>query len=310
MNFVNKQSINGKQCTAENILSAAVQTDKGYRIEAAYKWTDITPAIGGTIGIDLQINDAEGGTRIGTVSWYDESGMGWSSPSVFGTAALGGLIQTPGPEEPDVKEELNKLISNCETFVKDSKEEDYTQETWKSFIEALETAKQIQNDENAAPEAMKEAYEALIKAKEGLLPNTITTEDLQNLISECETLKQDDYTSESWGIFENALKNANAIISKPDATQAETEEAYKKLLEARAALKPSEAETPEQKELRGLVAECETLKKDDYTADSWNLFSKTLEDAKAVLDKPDAAPEDVQRRAGRFTKKHLQKQRQ
>ncbi len=295
VNFVNKQSFNGKQCTAENILSAAVQTDKGYRIEAAYKWTDITPAIGGTIGIDLQINDAEGGTRIGTVSWYDESGMGWSSPSVFGTAALGGLIQTPGPEEPDVKEELNKLISNCETFVKDSKEEDYTQETWKSFIEALETAKQIQNDENAAPEAMKEAYEALIKAKEGLLPNTITTEDLQNLISECETLKQDDYTSESWGIFENALKNANAIISKPDATQAETEEAYKKLLEARAALKPSEAETPEQKELRGLVAECETLKKDDYTADSWNLFSKTLEDAKAVLDKPDAAPEDVQK---------------
>ncbi len=295
VNFVNEQSFNGKQCTAENILSAAVQTDKGYRIEAAYKWTDITPAIGGTIGIDLQINDAEGGTRIGTVSWYDESGMGWSSPSVFGTAALGGLIQTPGPEEPDVKEELNKLISNCETFVKDSKEEDYTQETWKSFIEALETAKQIQNDENAAPEAMKEAYEALIKAKEGLLPNTITTEDLQNLISECETLKQDDYTSESWGIFENALKNANAIISKPDATQAETEEAYKKLLEARAALKPSEAETPEQKELRGLVAECETLKKDDYTADSWNLFSKTLEDAKAVLDKPDAAPEDVQK---------------
>lgn len=295
VNFVNEQSFNGEQWTAENILSAAVQTDKGYRIEAAYKWTDITPAIGGTIGIDLQINDAEGGTRIGTVSWYDESGMGWSSPSVFGTAALGGLIQTPGPEEPDVKEELNKLISNCETFVKDSKEEDYTQETWKSFIEALETAKQIQNDENAAPEAMKEAYEALIKAKEGLLPNTITTEDLQNLISECETLKQDDYTSESWGIFENALKNANAIISKPDATQAETEEAYKKLLEARAALKPSEAETPEQKELRGLVAECETLKKDDYTADSWNLFSKTLEDAKAVLDKPDAAPEDVQK---------------
>ena len=91
------------------------------------------------------------------------------------------------------------------------------------------------------------------------------------------------------------MKNANAIISKPDATQAETEEAYKKLLEARAALKPSEAETPEQKELRGLVAECETLKKDDYTADSWNLFSKTLEDAKAVLDKPDAAPEDVQK---------------
>ncbi|MDE7187666.1 MAG: endo-1,4-beta-xylanase, partial [Lachnospiraceae bacterium] len=83
VSYNNLKSFNGSKCNEENIVSAAAVTDQGYRIEAAYKWTDIEPAAGNTIGIELQVNDAEGGTRIGTVSWYDESGMGWSSPGVF-----------------------------------------------------------------------------------------------------------------------------------------------------------------------------------------------------------------------------------
>ena len=49
---------------------------------------DITPEAGTEIGFDMQINGGKGGTRIGTVSWYDESGQGWSSPGVFGTILL------------------------------------------------------------------------------------------------------------------------------------------------------------------------------------------------------------------------------
>lgn len=93
INYENAQSFSGLNCNEENVVSAAVVTDKGYMIEAAFKWTEIAPAVGDTIGVELQINDAEGGKRIGTVSWYDESGQGWSSPGVFGTATLGGLIE-------------------------------------------------------------------------------------------------------------------------------------------------------------------------------------------------------------------------
>lgn len=93
INYENAQSFSGSNCNEENVVSAAVVTDKGYLIEAAFKWTEIAPAVGDTIGVELQINDAEGGKRIGTVSWYDESGQGWSSPGVFGTATLGGLIE-------------------------------------------------------------------------------------------------------------------------------------------------------------------------------------------------------------------------
>ncbi|MCI8972228.1 MAG: hypothetical protein HFH79_01350 [Lachnospiraceae bacterium] len=93
IDYENEQSYNGDNCNAENVVSKTTVTDKGYLVEAAFKWTEITPEVGNTIGIELQINDAEGGKRIGTVSWYDESGQGWSSPGVFGTATLGGLTE-------------------------------------------------------------------------------------------------------------------------------------------------------------------------------------------------------------------------
>lgn len=88
INYDNEKSFNGTKCIADNVVSATKLTDDGYLVEAAYKWTDITPAIGTAIGLELQINDGADGTRVGTASWYDESGMGWSSPGVFGTVTL------------------------------------------------------------------------------------------------------------------------------------------------------------------------------------------------------------------------------
>ncbi|MBQ5417509.1 MAG: endo-1,4-beta-xylanase, partial [Oscillospiraceae bacterium] len=85
----NKQSFNGEKCNADNMSSAAVKTDDGYIIEAAFKWTDITPAAGTKIGIELQINDASAdGVRIGTLNWSDDSNTSYMNTSVFGTAEL------------------------------------------------------------------------------------------------------------------------------------------------------------------------------------------------------------------------------
>lgn len=113
INYDNEQSFNGKKCLAENVKSATKTIDGGYVVEAAFKWTDIKPANGTKIGLELQINDAKGGTRIGTLSWYDETGMGWSGSNVYGTVELtgktgsngGGSSVNPGTSDtkPDVK---------------------------------------------------------------------------------------------------------------------------------------------------------------------------------------------------------------
>ena len=113
INYNNEQSFNGKKCLAENVKSATKTIDGGYVVESAFKWTDIKPANGTKIGLELQINDAKDGKRIGTLSWYDETGMGWSGSNVYGTVELtgktgsngGGSSVNPGTSDtkPDVK---------------------------------------------------------------------------------------------------------------------------------------------------------------------------------------------------------------
>ena len=98
INYENEHSFNGKKCLEENVRSVAKVTGDGYVIEAAFKWTDIQPKEGDRIGLELQINDADAsGARIGTLSWNDETGMGWSKPSVYGTIELA-AEPTPDPE--------------------------------------------------------------------------------------------------------------------------------------------------------------------------------------------------------------------
>ena len=113
INYDNEQSFNGKKCLAENVKSKTKTIDGGYVVEAAFKWTDIKPANGTKIGLEFQINDAKDGKRIGTLSWYDETGMGWSGSNVYGTVELtgktgsngGGSSVNPGTSDtkPDVK---------------------------------------------------------------------------------------------------------------------------------------------------------------------------------------------------------------
>ncbi len=113
INFENEQSFNGQKCLAENVKSVTKTIEGGYVVEAAFKWTDITPANGTKIGLEFQINDAKDGKRTGTLSWYDETGMGWSGSNVYGTVELtgktgsngGGSVVNPGTSDtnPDVK---------------------------------------------------------------------------------------------------------------------------------------------------------------------------------------------------------------
>lgn len=112
INYENEQSFNGKKCLAENVKSATKTIDGGYVVEAAFKWTDIKPANGTKIGLEFQINDAKDGKRIGTLSWYDETGMGWSGSNVYGTVELTGKTGSNGggssvnPETSDTKPDV------------------------------------------------------------------------------------------------------------------------------------------------------------------------------------------------------------
>ena len=108
ISYANDHSFNGKKCLEENMKSVAKITSDGYVVEASFKWTDITPKAGDEIGLEFQINDADAsGKRIGTLSWNDETGMGWSKPEVFGTVKLGEIKNAP-EKDTEKKPETEK----------------------------------------------------------------------------------------------------------------------------------------------------------------------------------------------------------
>lgn len=146
INYNNEQSFNGKKCLAENVKSATKTIGGGYVVEAAFKWTDIKPANGTKIGLEFQINDAKDGKRIGTLSWYDETGMGWSGSNVYGTVELTGKTGSNGGGSS-----VNPGTSDTKPDVKPDGKQDTTTETKpdKSTVETSKVEITVSGDKKA-----------------------------------------------------------------------------------------------------------------------------------------------------------------
>ncbi len=124
---------------------------------------------------------------------------------------------------------LNKQIEACDNL----KQDDYTEESWKPFAEALAAAKETSEKLNATQEEVDEAYEKLKAAFDNLKlkqqPSTPGTgpdaTELKKLITAYENLNKEEYTEESWNAFATALLKAKEIAEKSDASQSEIDSA-------------------------------------------------------------------------------------
>ncbi len=102
-------------------------------------------------------------------------------------------------------------------------------------------------------------------------------------------LKEEDYTADSWAQYQAARKEAQAVADNPTAAQADVDAAVTALKEAEAKLVLRGNKT----QLKKVIAEAEALKKDQYTADTWDKVAKALEQAKAVDANENAAQAEV-----------------
>lgn len=178
INYANEHSFNGDTCVEENITSVAKETENGYVIEAAIKWTEGKPEVNSEIGIEFQINDADAsGMRIGTVSWNDTTNQCWSMPSYYGTAMLvAGDGTTGGNGSSEGRKNIGLyagiaaavLIGGAAGAVVLSKKEN-TEENRESDGEADTTADdeaQEQNEEESKEETEEKTEETEEKSEE------------------------------------------------------------------------------------------------------------------------------------------------
>jgi enterochelin esterase-like enzyme len=89
VNYENTQSVDVGN--SERFYTSTQKTGDGYIIEAriALKYP---PANHKTLGIELQINDAIGANRVGTINVFDSTGSAWNDTSKFGELLLTGKM--------------------------------------------------------------------------------------------------------------------------------------------------------------------------------------------------------------------------
>ena len=190
----------------------------------------------------------------------------------------------------DVKE-LSELVKAYEE--EKLNEEVYTTSTWSVYQTALDAAKAIIKDNSNSDQEKVDAAKTVLEAAKEALEERGNTDSLKELVTVCEELKEEDFTADTWKVFENALDAAKAIVAdNSDSNQTQVDAAKEALQKAKDDLK--EAEKPVDKsKLEEAYNKYKDLKNDGYTENSWKTFKNALDAAKAVLEYEDATAEQV-----------------
>ena len=109
---------------------------------------------------------------------------------------------------------------------------------------------------------------------------------LEQAIAEAESLKEEDYTADSFAAMEEVLAEAKAVLEDPSATQSEIDAATEALNEAMDALVSIE-------DLKQAVELAKSRVKEDYTEESYKRLKDARSAAEKVLNDPGATQEEV-----------------
>lgn len=127
----------------------------------------------------------------------------------------------------------------------------YTADTWSTLQTALEEAKKVAENANAAQEAVDNALSELKKAGEGLKKTTDYSEINKELLNYSQVTNRDNvYTADSWNAYNQALAEALKVQKNPEATQEQINAAITALKNAYAALTKTEDVPPKKGETR------------------------------------------------------------
>ncbi|MNH87843.1 Cellulosome-anchoring protein precursor [compost metagenome] len=111
----------------------------------------------------------------------------------------------------------------------------YTAASWDALQAALTTANAVLADPNATEAQVEAARLALDNAIKGLQVDKTSLQEAKNRIT-AESLTAGAYTPASWNVLQAALTAATAVLTDPNATATQVEDALKALNAARSGL--------------------------------------------------------------------------
>ncbi len=158
---------------------------------------------------------------------------------------------------------------------------DYTISSWEELEAVIARTDAIRADANATENDVADATAFLTSAIDSLVKRA-NRDAIISEIEKAETYSENDYTSGTWAILQNAIANARELLNNADASKAEEENAISRIENAIAGLRAPATN------INLLDAELEkyyALKQNDYMAESWEALE--LEIASAMQIKND-----------------------
>ena len=158
------------------------------------------------------------------------------------------------------------------------------------FRAALDEAKTVLADEEAAQEAVDNAFDRLAQVMWKLEFYKGDKTLLQDLVNKIDALNRADYSEGSWNAMLPVLTEAKDVLADENAMQNEVEESYTKLIKAFLELRLK----PNKELLAELIKEAEGLNQTNYSEASWQVMVKALENAKNTLVKEEVGYAEVE----------------
>ncbi len=157
VNLENSQSVDTGD--AGRFYTATTKVKDGYIVEARIA-LKTKPSNNKVLGIELQINDAKGTERIGTINLFDSTGSAWNNTKTFGEVLLTG--KTNGAVSGLNPYELIKLVESTQKL-------DFTLYKNANIVkDAVKAAQKVIADKKATQKQIDAQYSA-IKAAIGKL---------------------------------------------------------------------------------------------------------------------------------------------
>ena len=175
------------------------------------------------------------------------------------------------------KTDLNKTIADAKSKTK----EHYSDASWANLQNVLAEAEKVTNNPAAKQSEVDHINEKLKAAIAGL--NTDKTE-LEKQLADANSKTASDFSPETWSALEEAKNAAQAVEDNATATQAQIDEAAKKLKAAIDALNVDKTKLQEQ------ISIANTKQEADYSPKTWNDFKNAEIKAKEINNKTTPLP--------------------
>ena len=157
------------------------------------------------------------------------------------------------------------------------------------FNEALTNAKEVYAKTNATQSEVDSAFARLANVMHMLEFYKGDKSALQKQVDQINDLDESKYIESTWYDMLPVLDKANDVLADENAMQGEVDEAFTELVKAFLNLRLK----PNKDLLQELINKANNLNAANYSAKTWAVVADALNEAKAVLEDPEATQDQV-----------------